>query len=45
MDKKEILVNLKALNSAISDYLDRMDMADADDKECKKESTKKGKED
>lgn len=45
MDKKEILVNLKALNSAISDYLDRMDMADADDKECKKESTKKEKED
>ena len=45
MDKKEILVNLKALNSAISDYLDRMDMADADDKECKKETPKKGKED
>lgn len=49
MDKKEILVNLKALNSAISDYLDRMDMAEVDEKECKKECrkepAKKGKED
>jgi len=45
MDKKEILVNLKALNSAISDYLDRMDMAEVDEKECKKEPAKKGKED
>lgn len=47
MDNKEILTKLKALNSAMSDYFDRMDMADADEeaeKDCKK-SPKKGKED
>lgn len=46
MDRKDILVNLKALNSAIADYLDRMDMDcdDEDKKPVKKESPKKGKE-
>lgn len=45
MNNTEILTQMKKLNDLLQDYLDRMDMADADDKECKKESTKKGKED
>lgn len=44
MDRKDILVNLKALNTAIADYLDKMDMAEVDEKECKKDAPKKGKE-
>lgn len=40
MDRKDILVNLKALNSAIADYLDRMDM-DCDEGDGEKKPVKK----
>jgi len=47
MDNKDILIKLKALNSAMSEYFDRMDMAEADEEAEKdsKKSPKKGKED
>lgn len=47
MDNKDILTKLKALNSAMSEFFDKMDIAEADEeaeKDCKK-SPKKGKED
>lgn len=37
MDKKEMLAKLKALNEAINDYLDNVDMAEADEKPKKSE--------
>lgn len=47
MDNKDILIKLKALNSAMSEYFDKMDIADADEEAEKdsKKSPKKGKED
>ena len=47
MDNKDILTKLKALNSAMSEYFDKMEIAEADEaseKDCKK-APKKGKED
>lgn len=47
MDNKDILIKLKALNSAMSEYFDKMDIAEADE-EAEKDSKKfpkKGKED
>lgn len=47
MDNKDILTKLKALNSAMSEFFDKMDIAEADEeeeKDCKK-APKKGKED
>lgn len=38
MDQQEILKKLKALNSAIEDYLDRVDIDDAD---CGKKNPEK----
>lgn len=40
MDQKELLKKLKALNSAIEDYIDNMDMAEADDDKPTKKSEK-----
>ena len=37
MDKKEMLAKLKALNEAINDYLDNVDMAEGDEKPKKSE--------
>lgn len=37
MDQKELLKKLKALNSAIEDYIDNIDMAEADEKPSKSE--------
>lgn len=47
MDNKDILIKLKALNSAMSEYFDKMDIAEADEEAEKgsKKSPKKGKED
>lgn len=47
MDNKDILIKLKALNSAMSEYFDKMDIAEADEEVEKdsKKSPKKGKED
>ena len=44
MNNTEILAQMKKLNDVLQDYLDRMDMAEVEEKECKKEP-KKGKED
>ena len=43
MEKAELLKKLKALNAAIEDYIDNVDMSEADDKPIKSE--KKDKED
>ncbi len=43
MNQKELLKKLKALNSVIEDYIDNIDMAEADDDA--KQSEKKDKED
>lgn len=43
MDKAELLKKLKALNAAIEDYIDNVDMSEADDEQ--KKSSKKDKED
>lgn len=42
MDKKEMLAKLKALNAAIEDYIDNVDMSEADDKPNKSEKKDKG---
>lgn len=42
MDKAELLKKLKALNAAIEDYIDNVDMSEADED---KKSDKKEKED
>lgn len=39
MDQKEMLAKLKAINSAIEDYLDKVDMSEAEE-----ESKKSGKD-
>lgn len=44
MEKAELLKKLKALNAAIEDYIDNVDMSEADDKPVKSEK-KKDKED
>ena len=44
MDQKKIIRNLKALNSAIEDYLDQLDMA-GDEKEEKGKKKPEDKED
>lgn len=41
MDQKELLKKLKALNSAIEDYIDNIDMAEADEKTSKKSDENK----
>lgn len=41
MDQKELLKKLKALNSAIEDYIDNIDMAEADEKPSKKSDENK----
>jgi hypothetical protein len=41
MEKSELLKKLKALNEALEDYLDNVDMSEADDE---KKSDKKDKE-
>ena len=43
MDKAELLKKLKALNAAIEDYIDNVDMSEVDDEQ--KKSSKKDKED
>lgn len=47
MDNKDILAKLKALTSAMEDYLDKMDMDEADEeqKPVKKPGKKLAKED
>lgn len=40
MNQKELLKKLKALNSVIEDYIDNIDMAEADEK-CDEKSDKK----
>lgn len=40
MDKKEIVNKLKSLNDMIEDFLDNMDMDEADDKAENKEAEK-----
>ena len=47
MENKDILAKLKALTSAMEDYLDKMDMDEADEeqKPVKKSVKKPGKED
>lgn len=37
MDKKEMLAKLKALNEAIEDYIDNVDMSEVDEKPKKSE--------
>lgn len=44
MDQKEMLAKLKAINSAIEDYLDKVDMSEADEepkKSCKDKKEEK----
>jgi hypothetical protein len=38
VDQKEILAKLKVLNSMIEDFLDKMDMDEADEAETEEES-------
>lgn len=47
MENKDILAKLKALTSVMEDYLDKMDMDEADEeqKPVKKSVKKPGKED
>ena len=47
MDNKDILAKLKALNDAVADYLDRLDMDEADEEQKteKKPVKKPSKED
>lgn len=47
MDNKDILAKLKALNEAVADYLDRLDMDEADEEQKteKKPVKKPSKED
>ena len=41
MDQKEILSKLKSLNSLIEDYLDKVDMSEAEDEPKKDEESEK----
>ena len=41
MENTEILKKLKVLNSMIEDFLDKMDMDDAEDEKAKKSDGKK----
>ena len=46
MENKEIIVRLKKLQAILEDYLDNVDMSEADDDDCKdtRKSDKKDKE-
>lgn len=41
MENKELLKKMRTLNSMLADYLDRMELDEADEESVKKDSAKK----